>query len=198
MSRDSLGYALLLSVLLLLAPRSEHRNTLPETAFFCALPEQAATLGTLSPYDGLLRQYADSLGWDWRLLAAVVYHESRFNNEAVSSKGATGLMQILSTKYSEEELLNPARNLEIGSRYLKRLQGMYPAASPLESVKFALAAFNLGEGRVNRLIEQAGEAGLDTTQWDQVAQMLPKGHHTVAYVEKVLNSHARYKQQYPR
>lgn len=155
-------------------------------------------LSSISQYDNLLRQNADSIGWDWRLLAAVVYHESRFHNEATSHKGARGLMQIRSHRYTEEELSNPARNLNIGSRYLKRLEGMFPGASPTESVKFALAAYNYGEGNVNRLIAQAQAQGLDATCWDQVATLLPEGHHTVSYVSNVLDTYAYYSRLYPR
>ncbi len=49
----------------------------------------------ISPYDSLIRSHADSLGWDWHLLAAVIYQESRFHIEAVSPRGAAGLMQMM-------------------------------------------------------------------------------------------------------
>ena len=49
----------------------------------------------ISPYDSLIRLHADSAGVDWHLLAAVMYQESRFHIEARSSRGATGLMQMM-------------------------------------------------------------------------------------------------------
>ena len=49
----------------------------------------------ISPYDSLFREYADTLGWDWKLLAAVAYVESKFDTAAVSSVGARGLMQMM-------------------------------------------------------------------------------------------------------
>ena len=153
----------------------------------------------LSAYDKVIQATADSLDMDWRLIAAVVYHESRFHNEAQSARGAVGLMQILSSRYSEEYLLVPANNLMVGSRYLKRLQKMYSpvAANPTESLKFALAAYNFGEGKVWRLIGQAHEAGEDASRWDIVAStQLPKGHHTVSYVEKVLDTYSDYYRRY--
>ena len=73
---------------------------------------------SLSAYDKVIKATADSLGMDWHLIAAVVYHESRFHNEAQSARGAVGLMQILSSRYSQEYLLEPANNLRVGSRYL--------------------------------------------------------------------------------
>ena len=77
------------------------------------LPEYSTE--PLSAYDDVLRQVADSTGWDWRLLAAVVYHESRFHNEAHSQRGATGLMQVRSERYSEEMLLDPSTNVGVGA-----------------------------------------------------------------------------------
>ena len=152
----------------------------------------------LSAYDTVLRQVADSTGWDWRLLAAVVYHESRFHNEARSQRGATGLMQIRSERYSEEMLLDPATNVTVGARYLKKLEGMFTAASPVESLKFALAAYNLGDGRMRQLIRTAGQAGADTTHWESVSAFLPQRHRTIAYVEKVLDTYNSYRSRYPR
>ena len=162
------------------------------------LSGKPVNLTSISQYDNLLRANADSIGWDWRLLAAVVYHESRFHNEATSNKGARGLMQIRSRRYTAEELSNPARNLNIGSRYLHRLESMFPAANPMESIKFALAAYNYGEGNLTRLIAKAEEQGLDATRWDKVATLLPEGHHTVAYVNNVLDTYQYYSRIYPR
>ena len=49
----------------------------------------------ISPYDSIFRVYADTIGWDWKMLAAVAYVESKFDTSAVSSVGAQGLMQIM-------------------------------------------------------------------------------------------------------
>jgi len=162
------------------------------------LSGKPVNLTSISQYDNLLRANADSIGWDWRLLAAVVYHESRFHNDATSNKGARGLMQIRSSRYTEEELANPARNLNVGSRYLKRLQGMFPGADPTESIKFSLAAYNYGESKVSHLITRADSLGRDASRWDKVATLLPEGHHTVSYVNNVLDTYRYYSRVYPK
>ena len=161
---------------------------------------KTVSLTSISQYDNILRQSADSIGWDWRLLAAVVYHESRFHNDANSSKGALGLMQIRSKRYPEEVLLNPAANIRVGSLYLSKLQEMFSdtAADPTESIKFALAAYNMGEGKVGQLIGKTEELGQDASRWDNVKEQLPDHHHTRAYVENVLNTYAYYSKLYPR
>lgn len=160
------------------------------------LSGKPVNLTSISQYDNLIRAAADSIGWDWRLLAAVVYHESRFHNDATSHKGARGLMQIRSSRYTAEELANPARNISVGARYLHRLEGMFPGATPMESIKFALAAYNMGEGKVTRLISQAEAQGMDASRWSNVAKLLPQGHHTVSYVNNVLDTYQYYSRVY--
>ena len=156
-------------------------------------------LDIISRYDGLIKKHASDIGWDWRLIAAIIYNESRFHNEASSHKGAQGLMQILSDKYTLEELNDPDRNLEIGTRHLRRLQRMYApqTANETECLKFVLAAYNVGEGKIQRCIDEARSQGLDTTRWSSVSTMLPKGHHTIKYVENVLDTYRDYSRIFP-
>lgn len=196
MKTRALAYAAALTLLLLLIP-PKGRVPAGESPEEIMAEERSGE--PLSAYDKVIKATADSLSMDWRLIAAVVYHESRFHNEAQSARGAVGLMQILSSRYSEEYLLDPANNLRVGSCYLKRLQKMYSsvAANPTESLKFALAAYNFGEAKVWRLIGQAQDAGEDASRWDIVAAtQLPKGHHTVSYVEKVLDTYSDYYRRY--
>ena len=156
-------------------------------------------LDVISRYDNLIKKHAAAIGWDWRLVAAVIYNESQFHNEASSHKGAQGLMQILSSKYTYEEVSDPDRNLEIGTRYLRRLQKMYSrtAADDTECIKFTLAAYNVGEGKVQRCLDEAREKGLDASRWASVSTMLPEGHHTKKYVENVLDTYRDYSRLFP-
>jgi len=182
-----------LCLALLLIPVRTSLHSIPEKDFSPRVQQNPRLLS----YEPLMRQYADSIGWDWRLLASVIYHESRFSNQATSHKGATGLMQINSSRYSKEHLLDPSFNLSVGTAYLKKLERMYTASSSLDTLKFALAAYNLGEGKVNKLVMDAHSAGLNAACWDSVAVLLPPGHHTVSYVRKVLDSYSLYRRLYP-
>ncbi|MBQ6911569.1 MAG: transglycosylase SLT domain-containing protein [Bacteroidales bacterium] len=197
MKRPALYYALGLSAILLLTPVLSPQHPLPENNFLEEFPVSSIPEG-LSTYENTIRSAAKDSGWDWRLIASIIYHESRFHNEAQSSKGATGLMQIRSSRYSQDTLLIPSVNIAIGTEYLKRLETMFPAASREDSLKFALAAYNLGDGNIRKLIAQADSAGLDSRYWELVAHMLPDGHRTPAYVNKVLRTYENYCARLPR
>ena len=192
-----LAVVLLTLALLFFVPLNGPRHPVPKNSFQEPVPHLKAP-DSLKEYEPLIREAAGYIGWDWRLVASVIYHESRFDNNAQSSKGATGLMQIRSSRYSEDTLLNPVVNIAIGTAYLKKLDGMFRAASRQDSVKFALAAYNFGDGNIRRLIDKADSSGLDPTYWNLVAHMLPEGHHTPEYVEKVLRTYERYCEILPR
>ena len=50
---------------------------------------------SLSPYDEYFREAADSTGYDWTLIAAIAFTESRFDSTAISDAGAQGVMQVM-------------------------------------------------------------------------------------------------------
>ncbi len=158
----------------------------------------------ISPYDNLIKTNARHIDWDWRLLAALIYHESRFTPEANSHKGAVGLMQIRSSRYPVDSLLVPSINLEVGCNYLRRLENMFSryAASPGELVKYTLAAYNAGEGRVLQGIQIARSLGMDDSHWSSVAEAMtyiPGFNEApcIQYVESILNTYYVYYNYYP-
>ena len=136
------------------------------------------TYNILSPYDGLIRKYAAIIGWDWRMLAALVWKESAFRIEAISPKGAEGLMQMIpstASKYSADNMLDPEENLKAATSYLKKLTEMFEpyAADSMELMKFALAAYNAGEGRIKDCIALAESKGMPTSTWLEVEAVFP-------------------------
>ena len=73
----------------------------------------------ISQYDAMLKVEVRRLGWDWRMMASIVWNESRFNIDAVSSRGAMGLMQFMPRTAKRfglegEDLKNPKKNIEAG------------------------------------------------------------------------------------
>lgn len=104
-----------------------------------------------------LREAASDLHIDFELLQALIATESGFNSGAVSPKGAIGLMQIMpatARRYGiesdkklaiEAKLADPRINIKTGTRYLRDLINMFPG-----QIELALAAYNAGEGAVQR------------------------------------------------
>ena len=105
----------------------------------------------------LLREASLTYGIDYELLQALIATESGFNTHAVSPKGAVGLMQLIpptAQRYGvkadksgaiEKKLTDPKTNIRAGARYLRDLIEMFPG-----QLELALAAYNAGEGAVQR------------------------------------------------
>ena len=160
-------------------------------------------LSSISPYDPIVKRYAAAIGWDWRLVSSVIYHESRFSLNATSPRGAVGLMQVGPRRHSADTLLDPETNIRVGTAYLSKLERMFRPASAdrSENIKFALAAFNAGEGTVQRYIGYAASQEADASRWDSVAAACSrmegfKGGRTVAYVDSVLTTYYGYTRFY--
>ena len=97
--------------------------------------------------DELVEQSARNHGVDPLLVRSVIQVESNFNPNAVSNKGAQGLMQLMPTTARDLGVtnpMNPKENIEGGVKYLKYLQNQF------NDPALALAAYNAGEGAVRR------------------------------------------------
>lgn len=127
--------------------------------------------GRISPYDSLIKQGASKLNWDWRLLAAQINKESRFDPKTKSWAGAVGLMQIMpktGARFGASNLLDPVQSIEAGSNYLVWLEDYWKPHIPdsLERVKFVLGSYNVGQGHVMDAVRLARKYEKDTAVWD--------------------------------
>ncbi len=121
----------------------------------------------LSPYDSTIRAWADSIGWDWRMLAAVIYTESKFAINVTSSAGAKGLMQLMpltARTYGVQNVLDPEENIRAGASYLGHLDRLFRKyASGEERLRYVFASYNAGETRVLRhLNDSSGDEPSDS------------------------------------
>lgn len=156
----------------------------------------------LSPYDDLIKKYAAQLKWDWRMLAAIIFQESKFRIDARSHKDAAGLMQIreaTAKRFGSGELLDPEECISTGTRYLEFLYNRYYrfSANDDERMKFTLAAYNAGEGRIKQCIEHANEMGRDSSYWENVEFGFDeiddfRGDETIFYIMRVLFLYDRF------
>jgi len=176
--------------------------------------------GKISKYDDIIKKYATTLEWDWRLLTAQIYKESKFNPNTRSWRGALGLMQVMprtanSYGIRPNELVNPEKNIIAGTKHLAMLENEWGniLEDSTEIVKFTLGSYNVGKGHVEDAIRLAEKYGLKSNKWDKnVAQMLlnksiPKyykdpvvkygycrGREPVSYVETIIQDYELYKE----
>ncbi len=131
----------------------------------------------ISQYDDIIKNNAAEIGWDWRLLASLIYQESRFINEAKSWTGAQGLMQMLPTTAAEvgvTNIMDAVDNIRGGTKYLKQLYDRFvEIEDPEQRIKFTLASYNCGFSHVKDAQKLAVLNNLDPNFWDNnVAEMV--------------------------
>jgi len=149
--------------------------------------------GRLSRYDELIRDHADGIGWDWRLLASQAFQESRFRANARSWAGAVGLLQIMPRTAREvgvRDLRDPEQNVAGAVRYLEKLDKYWarylPAVPPAERLKFVLASYNAGFGHVQDARRLAEKHGDSPDSWNDVAYWLLRLSEQEVYTDPVV------------
>ena len=126
--------------------------------------------GHICEYDKAIQKVAKSIGWDWRLLASIIYQESRFMPDLESDKGAFGLMQLMPVVMEKYELdydSSPEEQLVAGGKLIKYLDDCLEdkVVDSLGRVKFVLAAYNSGLGHVYDARRLAEKYGKDPDIW---------------------------------
>ncbi len=182
-----------------------------------AAPPRASLAVSLSPFDHLIVHHAKAQGFDWRLVAAVIFEESRFNPVSRSDKGAYGLMQvrpIAAEAVGAADFTAPDDNVKTGVRYLRQLDEVFHEAQGRDRLSLVLAAYNVGPSHVRDAQLLARRFGYNPNRWeDGIDLMLPlleqpaiyeelpygfaKGRDTVTYVERILERYERYTREVP-
>lgn len=148
-------------------------------------------------HEDIIRQQARDKGLDPALIAGVIYAESRFIDGRTSSAGAKGLMQLTpataqyiahksgGTAFQVSDLGTPQVNIAYGAYYLKYLMQRYGDDVPL-----VLAAYNAGEGNVDKWVAaaKAQDKSLNISA-------IPFGE-TRSYVTKVMAARKQYRSTY--
>lgn len=181
------------------------------------LHRPAAKQGAISVYDDIFRKYGAEIGWDWRLLAALVYQESRFIPNVRSRKGAYGLMQLMPATlahFGVDTTATPDRQIAVGAAYIKYLDRMFVqhVTDRDERIKFVLASYNIGPGHILDARRLAEKYGKDADVWDNnvdsclISKSDPKyyndpevrhgkcyGKETLIHVTQIMEQYQHYK-----
>jgi membrane-bound lytic murein transglycosylase F len=169
----------------------------------------------ISPFDAIIRYFAEKADLDWRFLASVIFQESKFQSGLIGIGGSFGVMQLMpatGASYGVGEESSLDDQLFAGSRYLNKLRDVYKdVPDKHEQLKFVAGAYNSGPGHINDAQRLCAKYGKNPLKWDDVAYYLtlknrPKyyndeevnhgyypGKHTVKYVAEVMERYVGYK-----
>lgn len=177
--------------------------------------------GKVSQWDNLIKTYSATIGWDWRLLASLIYQESRFIPDVVSKVGAYGLMQVLpetGKHFGIDVTASPELNIRAGVKFIDWLHNIFDKkiADERERTKFILAAYNAGPGHILDAMKLAEKNGMDPQVWEgSVAHWVLKksdpayyrdsvvkygyfrGKESVAFVTQILERYEHYRNILP-
>jgi len=123
-------------------------------------------------YDDVITEASERFGVSFSLLKAIIKAESDFDPQAVSKKGAMGLMQIMPQNFKLlglKDPFDPTQNIHAGARYFKQLYDRFDGKLAL-----SLAAYNAGPTAVDRY------------------KTIPPFEETEEYVKRVLRYYYNY------
>ena len=173
----------------------------------------------ISPYDDIMQLVGIETGLDWRLLSAIAHTESHFRANAVSSRGAIGLMQIMPYigehfGLTAEELENPYLNIRAAASLILEIDSMIKVPEHVsfeDTMSLILACYNGGLGHVADARRLARAYGANRNSWEDVSHYLtlksePEyyehevvrygkftgSRQTIAYVRNVMRRYHRY------
>ena len=177
----------------------------------------AKNAGGISSYDDLFRDMCEKEGYDWRLISAIAYSESRFNPYVVSRKGAKGLMQVMprvARQFGVQgDLMDPENNVLLALKVLGKIEkslDFAPGTSSADRMKIVLACYNAGLGHVLDARSLARKYGANPDSWSDVSTYLSlksdpevvkddavkcgrfNSSQTLAFVNKVFSKYTTY------
>ncbi len=179
--------------------------------------------GRISQYDEIFKQAAREIGWDWRMLASIAYHESRFDTSVVSWAGARGIMQLMPATaaafgLSADSIAHTVPNVRAAARSIRSVEKSLSRINDKnERLCFVLAAYNSGLGHVLDAIALAEKYGKNPQKWmgeteeamlmkanpeyfnDEVCRFgYFRGRQTTSYVREVMQLYKFYCDKIPQ
>jgi membrane-bound lytic murein transglycosylase MltF len=149
----------------------------------------------------LFRKYGGEYSFDYLLMAAQAYQESRLDQEAKSHVGAIGIMQLMPKTGAEQDVgdihqLEP--NIHAGVKYMRFMRNQYFEKEPMDDLDkglFTFAAYNAGAGRIRQLRQEAAQRGLNPNVWFGNVERVASeriGRETVTYVSNIYKYYLAY------
>lgn len=181
-------------------------------------PYMSIQSSQISDYDTYIKQYCKNIDWDWRLLASLIYQESRFDPNIQSWAGAYGLMQLMpvtAKRFGAAADSPPEVNIRAGIKFIKWIDNTLKDTIPdkEERIKFVLAAYNAGLGHIYDARRLARANGKDPNIWDEnvdffiINKSNPeyydselikygylRGQETYDYVKDVIDRYEKYRE----
>lgn len=149
----------------------------------------------------LFQKYAKQYDFDWLLLTAQAYQESRLDQSKKSRAGAIGVMQVLPRTARDigiHDVQKLENNIHAGAKYLRFILDNYFKDAPMDLIDrhlFAFASYNAGPARIAGLRAKAKRLGLDPNKWRgnvEVVVAREIGRETVQYVANILKYYIAY------
>lgn len=159
----------------------------------------------LPRYQKVIEKTAETFGFDWRLIAAMIYQESHFRPNARSYTGVRGLMQLTLKTARDMGIrnrLDPEKSIYGGVRYLKHLYDRHDNIEGWDRMLVTLASYNVGPGHIEDARQLAREKGLNPNKWSSLTEVLPllsykryykkarhgycRGAEPVEYIKRIL------------
>jgi membrane-bound lytic murein transglycosylase MltF len=149
-----------------------------------------------------IRRYSAEFGFDWLMIGALGYQESRLDQNAKSDHGAVGVMQIMPSTAADvgiSDIHLVDNNVHAGVKYLRYLRDRYfadEALTPLDQTLLTFASYNAGPRRVAGLRRQAVDLGLDPDVWFNNVEVVAAreiGRETVRYVGNIYKYYVAYR-----
>ena len=150
----------------------------------------------ISRFDPIMRRVGEEEGQDWRLMSAIAYSESRFTENLVSSRGASGIMQIRPIvarhfNVPVEAIADTETNIRLASKLLTELGRMLriPASTPEDDrLRIILAGYNAGVGHVLDARRLARAEGANPNSWESVSRYLKLKADPAYYTKSVVQN----------
>lgn len=152
----------------------------------------------------VIETYAFEYDFDWLMILAQAYQESKLDHDRISPSGAVGIMQILPTTAADPNVLisdisQLENNVHAGVKYMRFLRDRYfsePGIDLLDSILLSFAAYNAGPANIIDARQKAAGMGLDPDVWFanvETAAARTVSREPVTYVRNIYKYFIAYK-----